>query len=113
MGSCSDTNMVSSVRPFLEQHGTLSCILSGSSRMSASAKKTILVAEDNANDIFLLKSAFEDAETDVGIQFVKDGKLLVEYLEEKPLSAEHPLPELLLLDLNMPKMDGFEVLRWI
>ena len=74
------------------------------------ARKTILVAEDDSNDIFLLKTAFQKAGIDVQMRFVEDGEQAIQYLKA---GQEHPVPELLLLDLKMPRVNGFEVLEWI
>ncbi|HWD92218.1 MAG TPA: response regulator [Verrucomicrobiae bacterium] len=78
-----------------------------------SAKKTILVAEDDSNDIYLLKLAFLKAHLNVHFDFVQDGEQLIKYLASRDCSPEHPLPELLLLDIKMPKINGFEALEWI
>src|SRR5438045_4400755 len=80
------------------------------------ARKAILVADDSEEDIFILQRAFIKAGIDVRISSVKDGQEAVDYLagegEFKDRTA-HPLPRLMLLDLKMPKMDGFDVLRWL
>ena len=79
-------------------------------------RKAILVADDSAEDAFILKRAFERAGMTVPIQFVKDGQELVDYLSGTDSFANrqnHPMPRVVLLDLKMPKMDGFDVLRWL
>jgi len=76
----------------------------------------ILVAEDNPDDVFLLKRAFAKGGVQVPMDFVKDGQEAIDYLQEKPLVADGtltPPPTMLLLDLKMPRLDGFEVLEWI
>jgi len=76
----------------------------------------ILVAEDNPDDVFLLKRGFAKGGVQVPIHFVKDGQEAIDYLQEKPAFADAtstPVPTMLLLDLKMPKLDGFEVLEWI
>jgi CheY-like chemotaxis protein len=77
------------------------------------AKKTILVAEDDSNDICLLKLAFLKAHLNVHFECVEDGEQLIKYLTTGDCSPEHPLPELVLLDIKMPKVNGFEALEWI
>ncbi len=75
-----------------------------------SAHPVILVAEDDFSDQVLLRRAFEKAHLDVHPEFVSDGVEAVEFLEE----ANHePHLALLLLDLRMPRMDGFQVLEWL
>jgi CheY-like chemotaxis protein len=76
----------------------------------------ILVAEDDENDIFLLRRAFERVGIPNPLCFVRNGQEAVDYLAGTGRFAQrdlHPLPGMLLLDLKMPWMDGFDVLRWL
>lgn len=76
----------------------------------------ILYADDDPEDRMLAQDAFEDSQIEGQMRFVSDGELLLSYLHRRePFSdgKEHPLPHLILLDLNMPRKDGREVLREI
>jgi CheY-like chemotaxis protein len=80
------------------------------------ARRTfILIAEDDADDRFLLKTAFEENGHDDKIEFVENGVELLNYLKkvESSNSVDSPYPGFIMLDLNMPKKDGREVLQEI
>jgi len=69
--------------------------------------RQILMADDDADDRFLVQAAFEDNSILNPVVFFEDGEQLVTYLAE----GENNKPLLIFLDLNMPKKDGREVLK--
>jgi CheY-like chemotaxis protein len=76
----------------------------------------ILIADDDEDDRMLVRRATEEALPNVDISFVDDGEELLQYLDHchtKGRSSKRRAPHLILLDLNMPKMDGMEALRRI
>jgi CheY-like chemotaxis protein len=76
----------------------------------------ILLVEDQEDDVFLIRKAFRKSGVLNPLHVVRDGAEAVEYLSGEGRFVnrdEHPLPELILLDLKMPRMDGFQVLQWI
>jgi CheY-like chemotaxis protein len=85
--------------------------------MSARAKSiTILVADDDADDRMMAKDALDECRLSNQLHFVEDGVDLMNYLRRQGRYADAattPRPGLILLDLNMPKMDGREALREI
>jgi CheY-like chemotaxis protein len=77
---------------------------------------TILIAEDDADDRMLLKDAFEENKLGNELRFVENGEELIAYLRREGRFADiarSPSPGLILLDLNMPRMDGREALKII
>src|SRR4051812_37277295 len=76
----------------------------------------VLLAEDNPDDVFLVKRAFRKSFGDVGLHVVPDGEAAIAYLRREPPyddAAKCPVPSLLLLDLKLPRLSGFEVLAWL
>ncbi len=76
----------------------------------------ILVAEDDDDDFMLTKQAFAESRLANDVHRVKDGEELMDYLYRRAAyaaPAAAPAPALILLDLNMPRMDGREALREI
>ena len=78
---------------------------------------TILVCDDDEDDRLLTQQALEDAHISNSVRFVEDGEQLLDYLYQRGAYAgedgKAPRPGLILLDLNMPKMDGREALKTI
>lgn len=76
----------------------------------------VLLAEDDPNDVFFMQRAFAKAGANLPLQVVGNGREAVDYLSGTGKFAdrtEFPLPSLVLLDLKMPYLSGFDVLTWI
>lgn len=77
---------------------------------------TVLLVEDDLNDIFLVKRAFRTAHIPNPLQIVTDGEEAMSYLRGEGKYGDreaHPLPKLMVMDIKMPRRSGFEVLEWI
>jgi CheY-like chemotaxis protein len=77
---------------------------------------TVLLVEDDLNDIFLVKRAFKIAKMENPLQVVTDGQEAIQYLRGEGKYSDrtaHPLPKLIVMDIKMPRKTGFEVLEWV
>ncbi|GAA2728553.1 two-component system response regulator [Cellulomonas aerilata] len=71
----------------------------------------VLLVEDDPGDVLMTREAFEDNKVTNRLAVVSDGVSALEYLRKEGQYAQAPTPDLILLDLNLPRMDGREVLQ--
>ncbi len=83
------------------------------SHFSRARPLQLLIIEDNPGDVRLLEEAFEELKANVSIQVAKDGAEGIEFLSGNAHPKENWRPDLVLLDLNLPKVSGHEVLARI
>src|SRR5688572_329391 len=81
--------------------------------LAESRPAEILLVEDNDNDVELTRTAFENSRLLVNLHHAKDGEECMAFLRKQGKFADAPTPDIILLDLNMPRMDGREVLTEI
>jgi len=74
-------------------------------------KFRILLIEDNPADVELLRRAFASAKLDCDLTLLEDGEEALAFLRRLETQADEPSPDLTVLDLNLPKNDGVEVLQ--
>ena len=79
--------------------------------MTNSTSIEILLVEDNPGDIRLIKEAFKEADIEVSLQIAMNGVEALELLSQEEKKGTSAYPELILLDLNIPKKDGYDVIR--
>ncbi|HUR59436.1 MAG TPA: response regulator [Opitutaceae bacterium] len=79
-------------------------------------KPTLLLVEDNEDDVFLMRRALRAANITLPLQLAQDGQEAIDYLDgigQFADRAQYPLPTLILLDLKLPYIPGLQVLTWI
>ena len=79
-------------------------------------KPTILLVDDSENDLFIVRKALEAAQCTYPTQEVYNGEAAIAYLSgEAPYDdrRKYPLPVVMVMDLNMPRKNGFDVLGWV
>jgi chemotaxis family two-component system response regulator Rcp1 len=76
-------------------------------------ERVVLLVEDSPGDVRLTQEAFRDAGKSIDLRVAADGVEAMAFLKHEGVHADAPRPDFILLDLNLPKMDGREVLAHI
>ena len=79
-------------------------------------QQTMLLVDDSETDLLLMRAAFKKANYNSPLQEVRNGEEAIAYLKGEGAYCDRtqfPLPTVMLLDLNMPKKNGFDVLAWV
>jgi two-component system, chemotaxis family, response regulator Rcp1 len=87
--------------------------MSASTGLSAALPIDVLLIEDSPGDVRLTREAFKDARMHINLHVTADGAEAMAFLQREGKYADAPRPDLILLDLNLPKKDGREVLKEI
>jgi two-component system response regulator len=77
------------------------------------AKPRVLLVEDNPGDIRLTQEALKESQMDIHLDVVSDGEQAIDFLMKRSKYADSIRPHIILLDLNLPKKNGIEVLKEI
>ena len=80
------------------------------------SRQTILLVDDNSDDVFIMRTTFRKAAVPNPLQSVADGDEAIAYFKGEGKYSDrqaHPFPVVVFLDLNMPRRNGHEVLEWI
>jgi len=85
-------------------------------RPPSAIRRNVLLVEDDPNDRLILQHAFERAAPEIDLRMAVDGDDALNYLSGRLPYADriaHPLPQIVLLDLKLPRRSGIELLKWI
>jgi chemotaxis family two-component system response regulator Rcp1 len=79
--------------------------------MAAPSDSDLLLVENNPSDVYLMQEAFRSSRSGSRMHVVEDGSQALAFLRREPPFASAPRPDLVLLDLNLPRQDGLSVLE--
>ncbi len=70
----------------------------------------VLLIEDNEGDILLIHEALEEVDFNLNLHVIKNGREALDYINQKASVSTFPLPNLIIMDINLPFLNGFEIL---
>ncbi len=76
-------------------------------------RANILIVEDNPADIDLMRYTFKKSKLENELVIIEDGESALKYILKKDEYSDSPTPDMIILDINIPKINGLEVLRMI
>jgi len=85
----------------------------GQSEPAAPGRYQILIVEDNRADLFLIREAIKQSQLESELQFATDGEKAVQLIAAADSDEANSTPDLILLDLNLPRRNGAEVLQYV
>jgi CheY-like chemotaxis protein len=91
----------------------LSSSQSRNEREAGRRRASIVIVDDNPTDVFVIREAILAQRLDLELRVLEDGEEAIGYISHLEEDPEEPCPLLMLLDINLPKNDGFEVLAWL
>lgn len=89
------------------------CSPSQSETGGAAQQHHVLLVEDNTGDVFMVQEAFREHHVRAVLHIVQDGEAAMQFIDAAEANESAPKPELVLLDLNLPKRSGTEVLAYL
>src|SRR5690349_9454766 len=91
--------------------GRSSASPSPSEETTSFGTRRVLIVEDNQSDVYLIQRAIEQTGLAVEFHVVRDGQQAVQFFDQAQEDDTHPCPDIVILDINLPKKQGGEVLK--
>ena len=95
------------------EEGLHSALQSLSEDSQSSARPQILIVEDNPSDAYLIKRAVEGTKIPFDFYFARDGQQAVQFFDQAEADPTKPCPDVVILDINLPKKQGGDVLKYM
>jgi two-component system, chemotaxis family, response regulator Rcp1 len=93
------------------EKGLFSASPSQSEQTPSSARRQVLIVEDNQSDVYLIQRAIEGTNLAIDFHIVRDGQQAVQFFDQADTDPTKPCPDIVILDINLPKKQGGDVLK--